>query len=63
MQSGMSRLRLMLMGCFLLEDGQDLVEYGLIGTLIAVTAVAFIRPLAVPINALITTVSTSLTGA
>jgi Flp pilus assembly pilin Flp len=63
MQSGISRVYFRLKSLLELEEGQDLVEYGLIVCLVSVAAIAALRSLAVPINSLLTTVSTTLNGA
>jgi pilus assembly protein Flp/PilA len=63
MQSGILGLCFRLKSLLAREDGQDLVEYGLIAGLIAVLAVVVARPLAAPINSLISTVASTLTSA
>ena len=42
------------------EQGQDLVEYALLCSLIAVTLIAGIQPVAVALNKVFTNISTSL---
>jgi pilus assembly protein Flp/PilA len=44
------------------EEGQDLVEYGLLIFLIALAAIASMKPLASAISAVFTNAATSLTS-
>jgi Flp pilus assembly pilin Flp len=45
------------------EEGQDLVEYGLVTILVAVGAVATLQTVAAPLNALITKAITAVNNA
>jgi len=45
------------------EAGQDLIEYALIGALIAVACVATLNPIATAINKQFTAIATALNGA
>jgi len=57
-----------LMLCFRLknlleaEDGQDLIEYGLITCLASVASIAAVRSLAVPINSFLASVNSALSS-
>jgi pilus assembly protein Flp/PilA len=44
------------------EDGQDLIEYALLASLLAVAAVAVLNPLAVAVNGAFTATTTAITG-
>jgi pilus assembly protein Flp/PilA len=45
------------------ESGQDLIEYALVAALVALGAVATLRTVATNVNAIFTSISTSLTSA
>lgn len=45
------------------EDGQDLIEYALLASLLAVAAVAFLNPLATAVNNAFTSATTAITPA
>jgi pilus assembly protein Flp/PilA len=45
------------------EDGQDLIEYALLASLLAVGAVAVLGPLATAVNAAFTSATTAITPA
>jgi pilus assembly protein Flp/PilA len=45
------------------EDGQDLIEYALLASLLAVAAVAVLNPLATAVNGAFTAATTAVTGA
>jgi pilus assembly protein Flp/PilA len=44
------------------EDGQDLIEYALLASLLAVAAIATLGPLATAVNGAFTAATTALTG-
>lgn len=44
------------------EDGQDLIEYALLASLLAVAAVAVLNPLAAAVNGAFTAATNAITG-
>lgn len=50
----------MLKTIFRSEDGQDLIEYGLLGAFISVSAIAILRIIGVPITAMFQSVLDAL---
>lgn len=44
------------------EDGQDLIEYALLASLLAVAAIATLGPLATAVNTAFTSATTALSG-
>jgi len=63
MRSQFWRLCLRLQSLLAREEGQDLVEYGLVTILVAVGAVATLQTVAAPLNALITKAITAVNNA
>jgi Flp pilus assembly pilin Flp len=63
MFSGYQSLYCRLQSLLMREDGQDLVEYGLVAMLVSVGTVAGVRAVAAPLVNLINQVSTTVSSA
>jgi Flp pilus assembly pilin Flp len=44
------------------EDGQDLIEYALLASLLSVAAIAVLTPLATTVNSSLTATTTAISG-